>query len=83
MCFNKNIIPLDGVRSYKSVIFYQELRTRLDLLKPDVSSHVSKHAQYKVTHDQYVKAFDFAMGTEVPVDPVPDISMNCLLYNLD
>ena len=41
----------------------RELRTKLDLLKPDVSAQVrKKQAQQKATHDQHAKSRDFSVG---------------------
>ena len=46
----------------------RELRTRLDLLKPDVSAQVrKKQAQQKATHDQHAKFRDFSVGDLVYV----------------
>ena len=54
----------------------REIRTRLDLLKPDVSAWVlDKQAQQKETHDQHAKAREFIVGESVSAKhfhPGPD-----------
>ena len=59
-----------------TLFFKREVRTRLDLLKPDVSARVlDKQAQQKETHDQHAKAREFMVGESVSAKnfrPGPD-----------
>ena len=55
-------------RSLAELMFGRKLRTRLDLLRPDLSSHVrQQQAIQKQNHDTHAKQRDINRGTEVYV----------------